>query len=80
MGGHSQLGKGGQLLEVAVVDASYFEYVVRAHDEAVSLRFASCVVDDRRPGARLCVAPFPGAFGVLSRPSFLRYVQLLRFG
>ena len=72
MGGHSQLGKRGQLPEVAVVDSSYLEHVVRAHDNAVPLRFASCVIDDGGPGPRHRVTPFPGAIGVLSRLAFLR--------
>ena len=71
MGGHPQLGKGGQPPEVAVVDASYLEHVVRAHDNAVPFRFALSVIDDRGPGTGLGVAPLPGAVGVLGRPAFL---------
>jgi hypothetical protein len=78
MGEHPQLGKGGQLPEVAVVDSSYFEHVVRANDNTVPFSFASSVIDDRGPGTCHRVAPLPGAGGVLSRPAFLGN-QLLRF-
>ena len=79
MGEHPQLGQGGQLPEVAVVDSSYLEHVVRAHDDTVPFRFASSVIDDRGPGPCRRVAPLPGAVGVLSRPAFLGQVQLLSF-
>ncbi len=69
MGEHSHLGQRGQSLEVAVVDASYLEDVVGAHDHAVPLRFASSVIDDRGPATRHGVTPLPGAVGVLSRPA-----------
>jgi hypothetical protein len=71
VGSYSQLGKGGQLPEVVVVDSSYFEHIVRAHDNTVPFRFASSVIDDRGPGTRLGVAALPRAVGVLSRPAFL---------
>jgi len=71
MGEHSHLGKRGQLPEVAVVDSSYLEHVVWAHDNTVPFRFASSVIDDRGPGTRHGVAPLPWAVGMLSRPAFL---------
>ena len=79
MGDHPQLGKRGQSSVVAVVDSSYLEHVVRAHDDAVPFRFTFSVIDDRGPGPRLGVAPLPGAVGVLSRPAFLGQGQLLSF-
>ena len=71
MGDHPQLGKRGQSSVVAVVDSSYLEHVVRAHDDAVLLPFASSVIDDRGPGTRRSVAPLTGAVRVLSRSALL---------
>jgi hypothetical protein len=79
MGNDSHLGERGQLLEVAVVDSSYFEHVVRAHDDAIPFPFTLSVIDDRSPCAFVAVAPLPGAAGVLGRPALLGQCQLLRF-
>jgi hypothetical protein len=77
MGEHSHLGKRGQPFEVAVVDSSYLEHVVRAHDDTVPFGFATPVIDDRGPGTGHGVAPLPRALRVLSRPAFLGKVHLL---
>ncbi len=69
MGDDAHLGKRGQLLEVAVVNPSYFEHVVGAHDDAIPFPFTPSVIDDRSPCAFVGVAPLPGAIGMLSRPS-----------
>jgi hypothetical protein len=79
MGQDPQLGKCGQSPEVAIVDSSYLEHVVRAHHDAVPFRFTSSVIDRRGPGTRLGVTPLPGAVGVLSRPALLGYDLLFGF-
>jgi hypothetical protein len=65
MGEHAQFGKSRQLLEVTVIDASYFEYVVGAHNNTVLFGLASCVIDDRGPGACVGVAALTGAVRML---------------
>lgn len=79
MGDDSNLGKRGQLPEVAIVDSSYFEYVVRAHDDAIAFPFTLSVIDDRSPCALVGVALLTGAAGVLSGPALFGKLQLLNF-
>jgi hypothetical protein len=66
-----KLGEGRQAAEVAVVDPSDLEYVVRADDDAVAFRFATPVIDDRGPGSSWGIAPLPRTVWVLGGPAFL---------
>jgi hypothetical protein len=79
VGNDSHLGKRGQPPEVAVINPSYLEHIMRTHDNAIPFPFAASVIDNRSPRAFVGIAPLPGSVGVLRRPAFLGQDEFRRF-
>jgi hypothetical protein len=64
VGAAFELAEKRETREILLVDHSHFEYVVRAHFDAVALSFAGVAVNYRAIRARCCSTFFSRALGV----------------